>query len=174
MTVYTSSSLRHPHSINSRIQARFLHNFMAAWIPIGLCMNTFWLSLPHSWSRAIIALHKIYFRTCTEVGKENVWKCQEDVTCHGHGNSYVGQLIWPQHSIHTYSEMAPCLKSVSTYKVVNYAHFFCLGHAVQFEHKCKSCYKYSRNVPRAEKNPILLYELNSNYILILIICQPLG
>lgn len=41
LTVYTSSGLRHPHSINSRIQARFLHNFMAAWIPIGLCMNNF-------------------------------------------------------------------------------------------------------------------------------------
>lgn len=110
LTVYTSSGLRHPHSINSRIQARFLHNFMAVWIPIGLCMNKFWLSLPHSWSRAINALHKIYFHTCTEVGKENVWKCQGDVTCHGDGNSYVGQLSQPQHSTHTYSEMEPCLR----------------------------------------------------------------
>lgn len=105
LTVYTSSGLRHPHSINSRIQACFLHNFMAAWIPIGLCMNKFWLSLPHSWSRAINALHKIYFHTCTEVGKGNVWKCQGDVTCHGDGNSYVGQLSQPQHSTHTFSEM---------------------------------------------------------------------
>lgn len=110
LTVYTSSGLRHPHNINSRIQARFLHNFMAAWIPIGLCMNKFWLALPHSWSRAINALYKIYFHTCTEVGKENVWKCQGDVTCHGDGNSYVGQLSQPQHSTHMYSEMKPCLQ----------------------------------------------------------------
>lgn len=91
MTVYSSSSLWHPHSINSSIRARFLHSFMAAWIPIGLCMNKFWLSLPHTWSRAINLPHKIYFHTCREVGKENVWKCQGDVTCHRDGKSYVGR-----------------------------------------------------------------------------------
>lgn len=149
MTVYTSSGLRHLHSINSRIQARFLHNFMAVWIPIGLCMNKFWLSLPHSWSRAINALRKIYFHTCTEVGKENVWKCQGDVTCHGDGNSYVGQLSLPQHSKHTHSEMEPCLQKCR-YQHIKLRIMSCLlfraikyrtikTYAVQFEPKCESC-----------------------------------
>lgn len=155
MTVYTSPSLWHPHGINSSIQARFLYNFMAVWIPIGLCMNTFWLSLPHSWSRAINLLHKIYFHTCTEVGKENVWKCQGDVTCHRDGKSYVGQVAgsggYNTAYIHTYILWGGALSvgevCVSTYKAARYARLL-FGtvkyrtietHAVQCEHKRESC-----------------------------------